>query len=86
MLDFYGFRLDEGTRTVIPADNFQERARNWMSLGDHNLLRITRILKCLKVCGLEPYAAAFLDCLLRVATPRDVSEETLNFWREAVSL
>jgi hypothetical protein len=83
MLDFYGFRLDEATREVIPADNFQERAENWLALGDHNHLRITRLMKCLKVCGLGAYAAAFLEGLLQVATPRDVSEETLRFWREA---
>ena len=86
MLDFYGLRFDEAKREVVPAGHFRERAENWLVPGDHNHFRITRILKCLQTCGLGVYAAAFLKCLLAVAGPRDVSEETLRYWREAGSL
>jgi hypothetical protein len=85
MLAFYGFRLDEAKWEVVPAENFRERADNWLVPGDHNHLRITRILKCLRTCGLGDYAAAFLKGLLAVVNPRDVTEETLRYWREAVS-
>jgi hypothetical protein len=83
MLDFYGFRLDEEKREVVPAEHFRERAANWLAYGDHNHLRITRILKCLHVCGLGEYSAAFWKALQVVADPRKVSQETLRFWREA---
>jgi opioid growth factor receptor-like protein len=86
MLDFYGLRLDEANGAVVPAEHFRERAENWLVPGDHNHLRITRILKCLQTCGLGEYAAAFLKCLLAVAGPRDVTEETLRYWREAGSV
>jgi hypothetical protein len=86
MLDFYGFRLDEENREVVRAENFRERAENWLVYSDHNHLRITRILKCLHVCGLGEYAAAFWKALQADATPRDVPEETLRFWREAGTL
>jgi hypothetical protein len=70
---------------VVPAEKFQERSANWLVHGDHNHLRITRILRSLTVCGLGDYAAAFLKALLAVAGPRDVAEESLRYWREAVS-
>jgi hypothetical protein len=69
---------------VTPRQLFQERADNWLILNDHNHLRITRILKCLTLCGLAEYAAAFHDTLLQVAKPGDLSPQTLRFWRNAV--
>jgi hypothetical protein len=85
MLAFYGFRLDEMTKELTKADNFAERAANWLVIGDHNHLRITRILKCLTLCGLDEYAAAFLKALREVADDNAVSKETLWYWKNAVS-
>jgi len=85
MLGFYGFRLDEESKAVLKADDFEDRAANWLVIGDHNHLRITRILKCLTLCGLGEYATAFLKALLEVADPREVSDETVWYWKQAVS-
>jgi hypothetical protein len=35
----------------------------WITLGNHNHLRITRILKSLLTLGLQEEAVAFYDCL-----------------------
>lgn len=85
MLRFYGFALDTQKRAISPAVDFRVKAANWLFVGDHNHLRITRILKCLSVCGLDDHAAAFLRALLAVAEPGRVSEETLGYWKRAVA-
>ena len=85
MLRFYGFRMDEKTGEVVEAENFVERAPEWLFPEDHNHLRITRILKCLTRCGLRNEAAAFLRRLEAVADPRRVTPTSLRFWRDAVA-
>jgi hypothetical protein len=87
MLNFYGLEYQENPPVVRKASHFLERARNWLVFGDHNHLRITRILKCLCICGLDAPARAFLACLLdlREQQPREISNETLAYWRDAVT-
>ncbi len=91
MLNFYGFevRLVEHVR-VTRAANFALGAAGWLSRSNHNHLRITRILRCMEVLGLEADAAAFLDCLREIygeeqnkAEPA-ISEETMGYWQKAV--
>lgn len=82
MLRFYGFQLNG--RDVVTAADFDVRAANWRFAGDHNHYRITRILKCLTICGLRDHSTAFLDALLRVAEPGKVSTETVGYWKRAV--
>jgi hypothetical protein len=86
MLHFYGFRLDEQTGEVVEADNFAERAPEWLFPEDHNHLRITRILKCLTLCGLKDQAAAFLKALLALPGQDRITSESRRYWREAVDL
>jgi hypothetical protein len=91
ILAFFGFCLqeDEPLR-VVPAADFAEQAQNWLTPANHNHLRITRILKSLRLMGLEEEAAAFFRCLEGLygkesvtPIPR-ISEETFNYWRSAV--
>ena len=84
MLRFYGFREDAAGR-VVPAADFAARAADWLVPGDHNHLRITRILRCLTLCGLGDRAAAFLAALKEIAGPGKVASESLRFWENAVS-
>ena len=84
MLRFYGFRLDEKTGEVVEAENFGERAKEWLSPGNHNHLRITRILKCLTLCGLKDRAAAFLKALLALPGQDHITSDSRRFWRDAV--
>jgi hypothetical protein len=84
MLRFYGFRLDEKTGEVVEAENFAERARQWLRPGNHNHLRITRILRCLTLCGLHDRAEGFLKALLALPGQDRITSESRRYWREAV--
>jgi hypothetical protein len=67
MMTFYGFEARSGEHiTVTRAPNFAAKAAGWLSPGNHNHLRITRILRCLTVLGLEAEAKAFFDCLSEI--------------------
>ncbi len=90
MLAFYGFELiEESPLRVVPSESFPERSSTWLMLSNHNHLRITRILRSLRLLGLEEEAAAFFRCLEGLhgkesVTPRPrISEETFGYWRSA---
>ena len=84
MLRFYGLVLREGV--VERAENFAERAENWLWPDNHNHLRITRILRCCWLLGLEAEARASLAALEEIARerPRGVTARSVQFWRGAV--
>ena len=89
MLSFYGLQQEpkpSGEFRVTRSADFEQRARNWLTPGNHNHLRITRILKSLGLLGLRPQADAFLACLLEISRdhPRIINTNTLSFWRTAV--
>ena len=88
MLAFYGFVRPEesGGPHVKTGPDWETRRQEWLHPGDHNLLRITRILTCLATLGLPGEARAFLAALERACAddPGAVGERTLNFWRNAV--
>jgi hypothetical protein len=85
MLCFYGLAYDETTDTVSRRADFPERARNWINSHNHNYLRITRILHCLRELGLDGQALAFLRCLEMIYAEhqRAIGAETLAYWRGA---
>jgi hypothetical protein len=84
MLRFYGL-VREGEQVVRSAD-FDEKARSWLTPYNHNFLRITRILLCLKELGLGRWADALFRCLEEIyrAHP-EIGAETFHYWRNAVS-
>ena len=89
-MNFYGFEARSGEQiTVTRAPNSAAKATVWLSPGNHNHLRITRILRCLTVLGLETEAKAFFDCLSEIYKDEQnkpmpaISEETMLYWREA---
>lgn len=88
LLEFYGFECQwEGNRlNVVRSSNFEVRSRYWLTSGNHNFLRITRILKCLWLLGLKDHALAFMNALEEVYGEYDevVGTETLSHWREAI--
>jgi hypothetical protein len=61
MLDFYGMELvDSKTGEVKRSKNYKDRYHN-LDTSSHNYLRITRILKCLGICGLEYLKSPLLN-------------------------
>jgi hypothetical protein len=91
LMKFYGLNVRSGKQiAVIRAPNFAAKATVWLSPGNHNHLRITRILRCLSALGLEAEAKAFFDCLSEIYEDEQnkpipaISDETMLYWREAV--
>jgi hypothetical protein len=86
MLRFYGLTLREGP-AVERAPDFARAAARWLTPGNHNHLRITRILRCYSLLGRAAEARAFHQALKEIARehPGAVTERSLQFWRNAVS-
>ena len=88
MLRFYGLQQDRNI--VTPASNFAARADNWLWPGNHNHLRITRILKCCALLGLRDEARAFLNCLEGIYAEErrkdqpGITPTSLQYWRAAL--
>jgi hypothetical protein len=89
MLAFYGFAL-EGDR-VSEGPRFPAASRNWLHAGNHNHLRLTRMLRSLRVLGLKHQAEMLWEAL-RVLYEREGAEgrrtitaETFAFWRQAAT-
>jgi hypothetical protein len=91
MLTFYGFNLQDsaGRPVVRCSDQFEIRASHWMTHGNHNHRRITRILACLQTLGLTAHAAAFFRALQEVfwsefqEQSHAISADTFAFWKSA---
>ena len=85
MLSFYGLRR-AGQRIEMDAARFDDRARVWLRPGNHNHLRLTRIMDSLATLGLEHDARALRRCLIDdvAAGPGAgrISSRTLQFWAE----
>jgi hypothetical protein len=89
MLGFYGLALASGAREaarITPAPDFAARSRDWLHAGNHNHLRLTRILGSLRLLGLEEHGHALYACLAGIARdhPHAVSATTLAYWQRAV--
>lgn len=72
--------------SVIRGPNFRKASRNWAVHMDHNHLRITRILRCLRVLGLQKECDAFFAALKRVYDDPSINigPRSLEFWTRAV--
>jgi len=88
MLDFYGLQCQENGMEILikPGENFGDRQINWLHSGNHNHLRLTRILTSLNLLGMKHYAKALLQCLtqLRQQYPEKISDRTYQFWQQAI--
>ncbi len=85
MLSFYGFRRARGTTPIERAPNASERIADWCRPGNHNFLRLTRIMRSLAVLGLSDHARSLLGQLEQLYNehPQIVGERTIGFWRRA---
>ncbi len=83
MLRFYGLHWNGAS--VGCATNFQERAQNWLWPGNHNHLRLTRMLRSTLLLGLETESKALFHALNAVYReyPSRISSRTHGFWRDA---
>jgi hypothetical protein len=88
MLSFYGLRRVPGPggtlRIEIDESRFGDRARVWLLPGNHNHLRLTRIMESLAVLGSSTEARALRDCLTRDIYDGPgrnlITAETYEYW------
>ena len=90
MLDFYGLALEadaDGSPRIERGRHFAARSAGWLQPGDHNHLRLTRILTSVRLLGLDDHSRALYRCLVAIARdhPRAVSATTLDYWRRATA-
>ena len=89
MLAFYGFVLEGDA--VLEGPRFTAASRNWLYAGNHNHLRLTRMLRSLRVLGMEHEAEMLWDALRQLyeresaAGRRTITAETVAFWRQAAT-
>ncbi|MCJ1226828.1 hypothetical protein MMC12_003482 [Toensbergia leucococca] len=87
ILAFFGFRVERngGSFMVVPSENFAERSATWDRPSNHNHLRMSRIIRSLRILGLEREAEAFYLALgrLEAAKSRRFSQSSLKFWNRA---
>jgi hypothetical protein len=84
MLDFYGLQLT--TLGIGKGSNFDVRAEDWITPKNHNFLRLTRIIRSMKLLGLEDWAKSLYDCLCEVYEEHKgtIGPLTKKFWDEAI--
>jgi Opioid growth factor receptor (OGFr) conserved region len=85
MLSFYGLRRTS-SGIEIDAARFPARSAVWLHAGNHNHLRLTRIIDSLAALGLAVDARALQRCLLEEVVPRAggrVTTRTREFWQRA---
>ena len=88
MLSFYGL-VFRSHGEVVPAAFYPQRAQTWLTPWNHNHLRLTRILRSLRLLGLEQESAALFGALEQIyeAEPPDhwrISAETFRYWQRAI--
>ncbi|KAF1947516.1 hypothetical protein EJ02DRAFT_449685 [Clathrospora elynae] len=71
---------------VVRAPKWRKHFRIWAVRFDHNHLRITRILRCLRILGLQTECDAFFIALQRVYNDPaiNISNRSVEFWELAV--
>ena len=91
MLRFYGFASNQRANElrINRSHNWPERSREWLWPGNHNYLRITRILRSLNLLGRPEESRAFYAALLDAArelNPSVIGQTTLAFWKDAATI
>ncbi len=81
---FLGFQRDETGHFVSDPTLAKNRA-NWQTPLNHNHLRITRIIRSLRLFGLETEARDFFNAVHESASNSGcLSEQTEAYWRRAL--
>lgn len=63
---------------------FLSRNDHWIKKYDHNHLRVTRIIECLRLLVSDQEADIFFSKVLSIIKDEDsIGERTLKFWKDA---
>lgn len=81
---FLGFeQLHNGEFVANPK--LEANRANWQTPLNHNHLRITRVIRSLRLLGLEAESRAFYDAVYQAAKQSGcVNERTLAYWQRAL--
>jgi len=88
MLEFYGFETtgNGGGNEILSVYGCDRKRRNWWRSFDHNHLRITRIIRSLRVLGLAREAARIWNALVAARADQGAPGDTsYKFWRRAAT-
>lgn len=81
---FLGFELDEDGQFIADPSLASNRD-NWHSPMNHNHLRITRVIRSLRLFGFEKEARAFYEAVSKSAVQSQcATERTLAYWKQAL--
>lgn len=83
MTKFYGFDYNEYDKTLkveIPTNEMK-----WISPLNHNFLRITRIIKSLRLCGREDLAERFYTAVDDVTYNHRYCDISRKYWKKALN-
>ena len=87
ILKFWGLEVSTSLNRIIvkPGENFDKRKSSWVTFSNHNQLRMTRVIHCLKIVGLPECAQAFYDAITKIASEtKAINQTTLKYWKEAI--
>lgn len=82
-LEFLG--LEEGDDYIACKEDLTEFQQELWAGFNHNMLRITRVLDCLKTLGLDTEANDFYEFLKERHNDGSVSANTFRYWTDAVN-
>jgi hypothetical protein len=88
MLIFYGYSFSPLAPGVSPTGEWADKAQNWLTDGNHNFMRITRLLRSMTLLGQNELARSFHSVLTAAARahPKTISKRTLSFWDAAITI
>ena len=95
MLRFYRLEIKDNKIQPIGFNNqFDFSTLHWITVGNHNYRRLTRIMSCLRLLGWRQFAEALYCCLINITVnirclycdeKKDrIDYVTLGYWKEAV--
>jgi hypothetical protein len=90
MLRFYGLQIDDGgTSGIVRSSHFNARAAVWLTPGNHNFLRISRILRSLNLLGSPGLSRDFFNIMQNIYQNEGrgiIDAATFNYWQRAVAV
>jgi len=72
---------------IVRSSDWEVCFKNWVHRSDHNHLRISRILRCLRILGLQKECDAFFAALKEVyKDPKlNIGDTSMDFWTRAAT-
>lgn len=83
MCQFYGLNPDD---TNSPIED-HKKLFSWVTSRNHNFLRLTRMIRSMRMLGLKICAGKLYATLMEVCNDPEyraiITEETINYWNQA---